>query len=140
MSDYTASVDVVAPPARVWGVLVDVERWHEWTETVLSAKRLDAGPLAPGARTRMVQPELRPAVWQVTELNQAEGVFVWVSRNPGIDAIAGHFVAPTPAGTRVTLTVQFSGVLAPLVRLAQGKKTQEYIRTEAARLKVRSET
>jgi hypothetical protein len=136
----SASVAIVATPSRVWDVLVHVEQWPEWTPTVVTAERLDAGPLALGSRTRIHQPKLRPAVWQVTELDPAKGVFVWIARSPGITVTAGHYIHSTPLGSHARLTIGFSGVLAPLVRLKVGKLTRQYVQTEAESLKQRSET
>jgi len=136
----SASVAIVAPPSRVWDVLVHVEQWPEWTPTVAAVERLDTGPLAVGSRTRILQPRLRPAVWQVTELDQAKGVFVWIAHSPGITVTGGHYIHPTPLGSHATLTIEFSGLLAPLVRLKIGKLTRQYVQTEAESLKQRSET
>jgi len=46
---FSISVDVDTAPARVWEVMSDVERWHEWTPSVRSI-RLDHGPFAIGSR------------------------------------------------------------------------------------------
>lgn len=136
----SAKVDVVATPARLWEVLVDLERWPDWTPTVTSVERLDPGPLAIGSRTRLVQPRLRPAVWKVTELDQAKGVFVWKARSPGITITGCHFVIATTLGCRVTVSIEFSGLFAPIARLTMGKLTREYVHTEAESLKLHSES
>ena len=46
MRDFAISVDIAAPPSRVWSVMSDLERWHEWTTTVTSITRLAEGPSA----------------------------------------------------------------------------------------------
>ena len=34
MTHFSVTVDIPAPPDRVWAVIADVERWPEWTPTV----------------------------------------------------------------------------------------------------------
>ena len=63
MSDFRYEVEIRVSPARVWAVLLDVERWPEWTTSVTRVQRMDLGPLTLGSRTRIWQPRLMPAVW-----------------------------------------------------------------------------
>src|SRR3712207_2864581 len=63
------TVEIAAPAQRVWEVLTDVERWPEWTETVFSAKRLDEGPLRPGSRATINQPNIPETEYVVTQLD-----------------------------------------------------------------------
>ena len=138
MKEFHTSVDIQASPLRVWAVLCDVERWPEWTASIRSVQRLDSGPFAMGSRARVIQPKLRPAVWQVTELDEGRS-FVWESRSPGLRIIAGHVVEPYAAGTRVTLSVEFSGLLGPLMGSLTRGLTEQYVPMEAQGLKMRSE-
>jgi hypothetical protein len=100
---------------------------------------LDPGPFTVGSRARILQPKLRPAVWQVTELDEAKKSFAWISRNPGAQATAVHVVESDGAGSKVTLSLQFSGLLGPfMARLYRGL-TERYLATEANGLKQRCE-
>ena len=133
------TIDIAAPPERVWQVMVDVEHWNEWTASITSVKKFDAVPFAVGSRARVSQPKLRDAIWTVTQLEPGR-TFTWTSGVPGLlRAIGSHTVEPTKKGTRATLSVEFRGLLGWLAAGAFGKLTEEYIGLEAAGLKRRCE-
>jgi hypothetical protein len=50
--NFGISIDIAAPPGRVWDGMSDVERWHEWTPSVKGIRLLDK-PLAPGSRATL---------------------------------------------------------------------------------------
>ncbi len=104
MTNFSAVIDIKASPRDVVAVLFDVECWPEWTPTMTSVQRLDQGALAEGSRVRIRQPKLLPAVWQVTELDARSG-FNWITRSPGLQLRAEHFVETVGAGSRVELVV-----------------------------------
>ncbi len=137
MTRFSITVDIPAPPDRVWAVLADVERWPEWTPSVTEVRRLSPGPLTVGSRVRIRQPRLLPATWEVSELVEGRR-FTWVTRSPGIRVIAEHEVVPAAGGSRATLSVRFEGPLARLVaRLTRGLN-RRYLGLEAAGLSERS--
>jgi uncharacterized protein YndB with AHSA1/START domain len=136
--NFHISIDIAAPPARVWSVMSDIERWHEWTSSVTSITRLDGGPLRIGARARIRQPRLPRADWTITDIRDGLG-FTWESRSPGVTVLATHFVEPSPIGTRATLSLTFLGLLAPLVAWMTQSLNNRYLALEAAGLKQRSE-
>jgi uncharacterized membrane protein len=135
---FSISVDVAAPPERVWTVMSDIERWPEWTPSVKSIKRLDGGPLRQGSRARIRQPRLLPAVWTVTDIEPNRS-FSWKTGSPGVWVVARHAVEPSPGGARATLSLQFGGLLGrPVVWLTR-ELNNRYLMLEAAGLKHRSE-
>ncbi len=138
MTTYKTRVDILASPDRVWSIMSDIERWHEWTPTVRSIRRRDAGPLRVGSRAVVRQPRLPPALWRVTGLQPGRS-FTWVSRGPGFLVTAHHSVEPSGAGSQATLSLEFTGWLGPLfARLTKGIN-ERYLALEAAGLKRRSE-
>jgi hypothetical protein len=136
---FSVAVNINAPPQRVLAVLCDVERWPEWTSTVTHVQRLDRGPFAVGSSARVLQPKLRPAVWQVTELD-ANCSFTWVTRAPGVRMTAGHYVEAQGDGSRAALSFEISGLLGPIISRLYRGLIQQYVATEASGLKRRSET
>jgi uncharacterized membrane protein len=139
MSNFRLVVEILAPPERVWAVLLDVERWPDWTPTVTSAKRLDDGPLAVGSQTKLVQPKLAPAIWRVTELDERKGLFVWATSRPGITVMGSHLIERSANGSRLTDELRYSGLLGPFMAMLLKKLNREYLAAEAQGLKRRCE-
>lgn len=140
---FEHATNVAAPASVPWSILLDVTRWPEWTTSVTSVERLDAGELAIGSRTKVRQPALRPAVWVVTELVEptasTPGSFVWVSTTPGLAITASHTVAAVgDAASRVVLGIDQRGLLAGLIGPLYAARTRRYLATEAAGLAARS--
>jgi uncharacterized membrane protein len=140
MTDFSITIDIEAPPDRVWAILSDVERWPEWTPSVTSVELIDPAPFAIGSRARILQPKLRPAVWQVTELVPAARSLAWVTRAPGVQVVGRHEVEPICAGSKATLSLHFSGFLAPLIARLYRGLNERYLALEANGLKQRSES
>ena len=138
MRDFSISVDVKAPPERVWQVLTDAERWHEWTPSVTSVELLDK-PLAVGGRAVIRQPELPPGKFKITALEPGRS-FTWASGIPGIVFVhAKHIVEPTPSGARLRLVLRFDGLMGGVMGKKMAELNRRYLRMEAAGLKRFSE-
>ena len=138
MKEFRTSIEINASRDRVWTVMSDVERWPEWTASVTSVERLDEGPLRIGSRAQVRQPKLPPGRFEVTALEDRRG-FDWETRSPGLRGIGRHWIEPTSSGCRVSLGVEFRGLLSPVIGRLYGGLTQRYIEMEAAGLKRRSE-
>jgi uncharacterized membrane protein len=136
---FDHSTTIQASPERVWEVFSNVERWPDWTPTVDSVERLDDGRLHLGARTRIRQPKLQAAVWEVTKFEDGQ-YFEWVSTAPGMRTTGGHRVISTPAGTVATATIIQEGPLAWLLGRLYAGLTKNYIATETEKLKEVSES
>jgi len=139
MTHIYTTIDIQAPPDRVWAAVRDIEHWSEWTPTVISVRPLDPGSLAVGTRAIVRQPKLLPARWQVTEIEEGCS-FSWITRGPGILVTARHSIEDAANGSRATLSLDFSGPLGPLcARLTRGLSAR-YLAIEARGLKKRAET
>jgi uncharacterized membrane protein len=139
MGNFRYTVEVFAPPERIWVVFVDVERWPEWTPTVTRAQRLEEGPLAVGSQTKIWQPQLTPVIWRVTVLDETAGVFTWTTSKPGIQVTATHKIEPSGDGAKVTLSLDYSGLVGALMAWQLKDLNWDYLAREAAGLKQRCE-
>jgi uncharacterized membrane protein len=135
-NSVSVTVNIDAPPEKVFAVLCDVERWPEWTSTMTSVQRVESGPFAVGSTARVRQPKLRPAVWRVTELEDGRN-FTWTTRSPGLRMSAGHLIESQGTGSRVTLSFELSGFAAPAISWLYGSLIERYITTESQGLKKR---
>jgi uncharacterized membrane protein len=137
--EQRTSIDVAASPDRVWEVLVDVERWPEWTDSVSSVRLLDAGPLAVGSRVEISQPRIPTGRYTVTALEPGSA-FTWEQRQPGSTVSAHHQCAALPDGvTRVELRVVMTGPVGGAVGWLYRTLTTRYLGMEVAGLKARAE-
>ena len=135
----SVTVNIDAPPAKVFAVLRDVERWPEWTASMTSVQRLDQGPFTIGSSARVRQPKLRAAVWQVTEFEENRN-FTWVAHSPGLCMTAGHLIEGQDGGCRVLLSFELSGLIAPLASSLFGDLIEQYLSVESHGLKARAES
>ena len=137
--EQSATIDIAAPPDRVWQVLSDVEHWPEWTDTVRWVRRVDDGPLRTGSQAKISQPRIPTVDYVVTELEPGRS-FTWVSGGGAALTTARHVLEPLPGGgTRVLLSVKQEGWLGSFVGRFYRGLTNRYLATEAAGLKARSE-
>lgn len=141
--DVEVGVEVRGPLEEVWGVMLDLERWPEWTPSVRRVERLDDGRLASGSRVRVEQPRLPRAIWRVVSLEDVSPgyrSFEWEAGVPGFRSIGIHEVIDRPGrGSEVRLSLRTSGVIARLLRPFVIGITERYVRMEAHGLKARIE-
>jgi uncharacterized membrane protein len=132
--------DIDAPPETVWAVISDVERWHEWTESITSVRLLDAAPLRVGSRAKIKQPRFPAIVWTVTSLDPGRS-FTWEARTLGAHTIGRHsVVARTGGGSTATLALVQTGWLARLIAPWTDPISRRYVEMEAEGLKRRCES
>lgn len=136
MSSFRYAVEIFATPDQVWEALTDVDRWPEWTPTVLRVDRLDSGPLTLGSRAKLWQPKLMPAVWRVTALDPHARIFVWEVSRPGVRVIARHHAELAPGGsTYLTLELAYRGLIGRFMAMQLKHLNWDYLTREAQGLK-----
>jgi uncharacterized membrane protein len=136
--EIEAQVEIDRPPDVVWPVMVDIERWPDWTPSITAVERLDASLFGIGSRVRIRQPRLKTMVWQVSQFREGR-LFVWDARSPGVFIVGSHEVKARAHGSTVILKIKQTGWLTPLVTLLFGNLTRRYVQMEAQGLKRRCE-
>jgi carbon monoxide dehydrogenase subunit G len=126
-----ATARSAATPDRLWSLASDVERWGDRLPTVHSVRPLGSGPTGVGSRFEVRQPGLPKAVWEVTDWQQQGRSFTWVSTSPGIRSTAVHSVHDDGGGSRLDLSLEWSGPLARVLELLIGRKARSMVETEA---------
>ena len=132
------SVEILRPPDVVWPIIVDVERWPDWTASITKLERLDRSAFGIGSSVRIRQPKLKTMVWRVSEFQQGR-LFTWETRSAGLSTVARHAIRPSEHGCSVTLTIDQRGWLASLLKPLFMGLTQRYVEMEAQGLKKRCE-
>jgi uncharacterized protein YndB with AHSA1/START domain len=136
---YRTAIDIDAPPELVWRVLIDVERWPEWTASVTTVKRIETGMFRTGSNVRIKQPRLPLMMWKVSALTPGEA-FTWTARSRGVSTVARHVIKQREGGgTRAEGHLQQNGPLALLAKLFYGRRTKTYLEQESQGLKKRCE-
>jgi hypothetical protein len=101
------SIDVAAPPDKIYELVADITRMGEWSpECVRCAWTKGAGGPAVGARFKAKNKGRRgPAWFNTPTVTAAEPgrEFAFNRSGPGIGSYTWRYVMePTPAGTRLT--------------------------------------
>ena len=131
-------IEVNASPKAIWTVMIDLQRWPDWTPSISSIEYLDPAPLQRGSRVRILQPKLPPTVWTITSWEPGKS-FAWESRRLGVITRADHLIVTKDGGAMVELTVEFGGLLGGLAGRIASKLTNAYMTLEAEGLKNRCE-
>ncbi|PSK87478.1 polyketide cyclase/dehydrase/lipid transport protein [Murinocardiopsis flavida] len=118
---------------RLWSLVGDLPAWGAMLPSVDSVRRLGAAevPIGVGARFAVRQPGLPAAVYEVTEWSPGRS-FTWVARSPGVVTTCRHIIEAEGAGSRLRLSIEWTGPLAGLVRLLIAGKARRMVESEAA--------
>ena len=121
-----------ASSERLFDVVSDVTSWPDLLSTFTSVTPADDSPRAMriGARFDVRQPRLPDATWEITELTPGHS-FTWMARARGVTSTAMHRVSALPSGSRIDLELEWSGPLAPGVRLVLARRAASMIQLEA---------
>ena len=137
---FAKTIEIDAPPQRVWDALSDLEAWPARIETVDVVELLTPAPITKGSRVRLKQPKLPEGIWEITVWD-APSYFEWTQKTGGMTTVAGHRVdALGERRARLTLTLDMRGFLIPVVALFYRGLTDRYMNLEAEGMKRAAET
>jgi carbon monoxide dehydrogenase subunit G len=136
---FEHTIDINASPAQVWTILADVARWKDWTPTVKSFEWVNGDQLRVGAQARLDVDGAGNGIWTVTNVDEGRS-FSWDNDTKGVHTVGGHVVDARDGGSRVTLILEQSGIMATLLRPMIARVSKRNLPIEAAGLKRASET
>jgi hypothetical protein len=136
---YEASAEIDAPPAVAWAHLREVGCWDDWTDMVVGARRLDAGPLAVGSRMWLHRQRMKASEWTLEELVDGRRM-LWARSELGVRITLAYEVVPLgEARCRVIITTHFSGLLVGAATRSMRSLLPDQLQVEAEQLKKRFE-
>lgn len=141
MFTFRYSLEIDAPPAQVWAILLDFERYNRW-----NGLQHVSGQAAVGQTVELqytTEKEKVVKLRRTIRSLEAPRQMTWRYRGPGgplvMQTDQTYLLEPVPGGkTRFTTSEQMSGILALPMRLFKGRVETGY-RNFAALLKQRSE-
>ena len=136
---HEVSIRVDATPERAWAVMKDVERWPEWTPSMSKVELLQPGEVQVGSKVKITQPKFPAAVWTVSEV-EPNRYLEWRSTTPILASVGEHRLEPEGDGVRLTLAIEQSGLLTPVLKLFYKKTILEYLDLESKGFKRRAES
>ena len=115
----------------LWGYLGRVEDWADLLLTVDHVALASGDPIpAVGSCYALRQPGLPRLVYKIAEWVPGQR-FTWVAALPGVRTIGRHEISRTPDGSLLRLTLEWHGLLRPLVALLYTSRTRRYVELEA---------
>lgn len=132
---FRVTVEVAAPASLLWQQVADPLGWPPLTESIERVSWERGDSIAVGSRARVAQPRLGENVWEVVEVVPGRS-FTWRAAQPGLTTLGTHEVSEAgPDRSTLTLGIDQSGLLAPLLSLLVGARSRRYVELEAAGLK-----
>ncbi len=131
---YSQSFQIAAPIEAVWAVLSDVENYPDWGPTFERIDFPGEKTLAKGLRAKLWVKGAPAAKWIVTQYSEGSQ-FAWESNVRGVHSFANHVIEPSSGGTKLTLSIEYSGFMSKLFAPMLGKISDRNLGLEGNGLK-----
>jgi uncharacterized protein YndB with AHSA1/START domain len=122
MSKITASIEIDAPPERVWEVVMDAARLGDWVTIHRDVEDASDSPLKEGSKMKQklhVRGMTFHVRWEVAEAERPS-LAVWEGKGPARSKahIAYRLAGNGDGGTRFDYENEFKAPLGPLGNMA----------------------
>jgi hypothetical protein len=123
-----------ALPGDIFKVLMDFGQWNQWTASITGMSILNNDRPGTGARIKVLQPKLPPAIWTITE-SLPDRSLTWEKRSFGLFMLSEHLLVTGNNGTSVIIRMTYKGPLAGLFYMLTRSLTDRYMTMEIDGLK-----
>jgi uncharacterized membrane protein len=123
-----------APPGDIFKILMNFEQWNQWTASITKMSILNNDRPEVGARIKILQPKLPPAIWTITETLQDKSL-TWEKSSFGLVMLSEHVITTSNSGTSVIIRMTYQGPLASLFYMLTHSLTDRYMTMEIYGLK-----
>ena len=118
----------------IFKVLMDFGQWNQWTASITEMSVLNNDRPGTGARIKILQPKLPPAIWTITE-SLPDRSLTWEKRSFGLVMLSELLVVTGNNGASVTIRITYQGPLASLFYMLTRSLTDRYMTMEIDGLK-----
>ena len=135
---FSSTVEVDAPPEKVWALVNDLEEWPQWIPSIKKIEKLSEGALGIGSQIRVTAKSAITVklLMTITEFVPGQHA-VMRGKVLGTDLIRYYTFEPVDQRTRLTAGGEVSGLLAFLVRRGGQALSEEIV--QAAKRKIKGE-
>ena len=137
-SKFSSSLEIDAPPDKVWALVNELEEWPQWIPSIKSIEKLSEGPLGIGSQIRVTAKSTFTVslLMTITEFVPGQRA-VLQGKALGTKMTRYYTFEPVNQGTRLTVGGEVSGLLAFLARRGGQAVSEEIV--QAAKRKIEEE-
>jgi len=144
--DVHQSIEVAAPPERIWPLMVEPDNVRRWYPALREYKYEDVGKRGPGARVYAEEKAsgmLMKLHFEITDWVENRAIALHMTSGTGVKGYDQRWaVEPLPAGSRFTFEEHVElpyGVLGRLIGKVGQRSSEGHVREMLAKLKVLAE-